>query len=243
MDNIFKYLFILILCSALPLFGQNPDIDSLLELGNKKIGEKNYNKALAEFEKVLRIDKTNEKAVTGKLNSLLYLEKINEAENYINTQIALNEHEAIFYYGKGILLIYNKQFKKAVENFDMAIELDTGEKLKNIYISRGIAYENMKLYDEAIDDLSTYLRYDKSNTNALYHRGFNYYLLENYKNAIDDFNAVIAIDKNHGYAYYNLGMSYYKNEDILNACKNFQLACQLNNINACKMILTGCSKK
>ena len=240
--RIIKYILILTIWPVFNTNSQNLEIDSLVRVGYAKIEQKNYNGSLVEFEKALRIDKTNEDAVTGKINALLFLDNIKEASDYVEEHINKYSNYSIFYYARGLVLNYKKQYKKALEDFDKALELDTKENLKKIYISRGIAYENLKEYDDAILDLSTYLNNDRTNINALYHRGFNYYQVENYNEAIKDFNQVTKLDDKNGFAFYNLGMAYFRSNDLLNACKNFQIACQLNNINACKMILTGCTK-
>ncbi len=238
-----KYIIVLFIWPALFINSQNAEIDSLVQIGYNKIEQKDYNGSLVEFEKALKIDKTDESAVTGKINALIFLDNIKEASDYVEENINKYSDYSIFYYSRGLLSNYKKQYKKAIEDFDKALELDNKGNLKKIYISRGIAYENLKEFDDAILDLSAYIQHDNTNINALYHRGFNYYQIEDYNEAIDDFNEVVKLDDKNGYAFYNLGMAYFRTNDLLNACKNFQIACQLNNINACKMILTGCAKK
>ena len=221
---------------------QNQNMDSIVNVGIQKFDEQNYSDALAEFEKVLLTDKMNEKAIIGKINSLIKLDKIKNASGYVEDNLNKYNNEPIFNFAKGIILNYKDQFKKAVEEFNIVLNNAKSETLKKAHISRGIAYQAMKDYDLAIEDFTKYLEYDKENVNALYYRGFTYYLQEEYNNAINDFENVIAKDSENAYAYYNLGMSYYRSNKLLNACKNFQSACQLNVTNACKMILTDCIK-
>lgn len=235
-------LFVFTLFSYFIALSQKQMIDSIVNVGIQKFDEKNYSDALVEFEKVLYAEKLNEKAIIGKVNSLIKLDKIKDASDYVEDNLNKNNDKPVFNFAHGIILSYKDQFKKAIEEFNIALTNADSETLKKAYISRGIAYNSTKDYESAIEDFTTYLEYDKENINALYYRGFTYYLQEDYANAIKDFENVVAKDEENAYAYYNLGMSYYRSNKLLNACKNFQSACQLNVTNACKMILTDCVK-
>lgn len=234
-------LIILSLFNAF-IYCQKPLNDSIISVGLIKFDDKNYTGALFEFEKVLISDKTNEKAIIAKTNTLIKLGNLKEAEEFVNSGVESYPDQVVFYFARGLILNSKNMFKKAIPDFDKALMNSSSETIVKAYISRGIAYQGLNYYDEAIEDFTSYLKIDNDNINVLYYRGFTYHLKEDYKNAIKDFEKVIERDSNNAYAYYNLGMAYYRINNLLNACKNFQAACQLNVTNACKMILTDCAK-
>lgn len=236
-------IFGLILISCIQVTGQKKELlDSIIQIASQKLDKQDYEGAEKEFDKVLKTKEDHIEGVSGKIKALILAEKIKEAADYIEVQIKENPDASVFYYGRGLLWNYKKQYKKALEDFNIAIDNDLKNELKVIYLSRGISLEGLKEYEDALFDFDTYLITDENNITALYHSGLCNYQMENYNRAIEFFNKVVETDKKNGSAFYNMGMAYYRTNDLLNACKNFQLACQLNNINACKMILTVCAK-
>lgn len=236
-----SYIF-LFLSIFINVRSQNSIADSIANSAIEMYDNKDYDAALAEFEKSLKIQITNEIAIIGKVNTLIKKEKTKEALEYVDKNIASNTNSPISHFARGLIFNNKEQYKKAIEDFDFALENGKGDQISQAYIYRGMANQGLREFDKAIEDFSTYIKMDPTNTNALYYRGFVYYLLEDYDNAIIDFDKVLSIDENNAYAYYNLGMSYYRTNKLILACKNFQEACQLKVTNACKMIITNCTK-
>lgn len=216
-------------------------VDDYINNGYAKFENKDYKGALTEFDKALQIDATNEKAVIGKVNILLYLDRSDDAMDFSEQGISKYPQKAIYYYSRGLVNHFEKDDKKAIDDYNKALELDNSIASK-IYLSRGNSYLSLKDLEKAIDDFSSSVDKDTSNLNAYFSRGKAYYIDENYQKAIYDFKKVTDSDKKNGTAYFNLGMSYYKVNDVQNACRYFQMACQLNITDACKLILTDCTK-
>jgi tetratricopeptide (TPR) repeat protein len=236
---LFNIFFIIFTISA---FSQE-NTDTILQRGYSLIENKKYNEAIAEFDKILSSDKTNERAITGKTNALLLLNKYDEALSFANNGINNFPNNPYYYYASGMVNHFNKQYKKAVEMYTKAISLLKNENTDKILFSRAISYIELKYYEEALNDLNIFISNNDNNSNAYFQRGRIYFILGEYPNAIEDFNKAIGLNKTNGYLYYNLGMTYFKNNDPKNACINLQNACQLGIGDACKMVITDCAKK
>lgn len=220
--------------------GQSFDSDSAVEVGYKKMNNKQFEKALEEFEKVLERENENFDAVIGRTSALLLLERERDASKYVEEGLEDYPGKPQLLYCQGLIHNYKEQYKKALKVFTEVIDSGNDDLASRAYISRGIAFQQMKDYQQAIGDFTLAIDLNEDNMNALYNRGFSYYKLGNYEDAINDFNEVIEEDKDNAYAFYNLGMAYFRSEKKLNACRYFQQACQLGNTNACKMVMTEC---
>lgn len=225
---------------TISLFGQKSLSDSIADLGLKNYEKNNFQSALSDFDKALTIDKQNEKAIIGKINTLIKLDKIKDADKYAETGLTSDPKSPVFNYAKGIVLFMKEQYKKSFFYLDETLNNKLTETTKNAYITRGLALNAIGEYDDAVKDFTKHMELSEETVNTLYYRGFTYYLSGNYLAAIADFEKVVSLDDKNGYAFYNLGMSYYKTEDKLSACKFFQIACKLKIENACKMIVTNC---
>ena len=92
-----------------------------------------------------------------------------------------------------------KQYEKAIEDYNKAIELDTN--LAHSYYNRGDTYINLQQYEQAIADFDKTIELDQKFTAAHLDRGHAHYYLNQYEKAIEDYNKVIKLDPNDAQAY------------------------------------------
>lgn len=65
------------------------------------------------------------------------------------------------------------------------------------YSFRGLAYEKLSDYQQAINDSTKVIELDPKNAKGYVYRGFAYFKLENYQQAINDFKIAARLgDKN-----------------------------------------------
>lgn len=131
---------------------------------------------------------------------------------------------------KAIELINEKLFKEAISVLDELIFLDC---LNNqFYFQRGVAYYKLKMYPNAIKDLSKFLSigaYEQVipsiNNNGLgiepnlrdayFFSGMCKYYIRNYPEAIQDFDKTIEIDPSKSDAYIHRGFAKNFNKDYV----------------------------
>src|SRR6266581_6773705 len=62
------------------------------------------------------------------------------------------------------------------------------------FLSRGIAFKEKGLYDEALNAFSQAVRVDPDNAEAYQERGFIYFLRRDYEQAVADFSRAVNLD-------------------------------------------------
>jgi hypothetical protein len=89
------------------------------------------------------------------------------------------------------------------------------------YNNRGLTYDEMGRFDEAIADFDKSIALAPSDHQAYTNRGMLYGKIGQFDKAIDDFEKAIALDPSHPEAYNNLGIAYAKTGLIDKAIEQF----------------------
>ena len=131
--------------------------------------------------------------------------------------------------------------QKARNYWDRAIA--TNPKVPEIYNNRGLAFYNLKLYQEAIKDFSQSIRMKPGYAEALNNRGNAYYELDQYEKARADFDRSIQIKPKYSKAHMNRGLVNFQMEDIDQACNDFRKACDLGECDGLKWAIKNGSCK
>jgi tetratricopeptide (TPR) repeat protein len=76
------------------------------------------------------------------------------------------------------------------------------------YSNRGVTYDNLQLYEKAIEDYESAIQLDPTNPHAYANRGNAYYHLQQYDQALADQNLVIQLDPGLALAYNTRGNVY-----------------------------------
>lgn len=104
--------------------------------------------------------------------------------------------------GKGIAYYRQNQYKKAIEQFELALEISELPKLSmDILYYKASALKHLDSYDQAVEAYTMLLELDPRSSEALSERGFCYRILGEYENGLEDYNQAIALDESN-YSYY-----------------------------------------
>jgi tetratricopeptide (TPR) repeat protein len=207
----------------------------------QKLDARDLNAAISLFSQVLREEPRDTSALSGIIRAHLLSENLKEAQRYIDTGIKEHPNNPEFYLRRGILNNLRGQYKRAVVDFDRAINLSTGRINIQIYINRGVSNMQDEDYNSAVVDFTDALNINPRNISALNYRAFANYRLGNFKESISDYNKSLDLNPENAMSYYNRGMAYLRSGDKINACSDFHQACSRGNVNACRMIMTECS--
>jgi Flp pilus assembly protein TadD len=93
------------------------------------------------------------------------------------------------------------------------------------YNNRGLAYHELKQYQEAIGDYNQAIKLDREYAEAYNNRGNSYYELSEYQLALRDFNQSLKLKPNYAKAYLNRGLAFYQMDKNVEACSDFQKSC------------------
>ena len=114
---------------------------------------------------------------------------------------------------------------KAKGYWDRAIAANP--KVAETYNNRGLAFYDLKLYQEAIKDFSQAIRMKPKYAEAFNNRGNVYYELDQYEKARIDFVRSLELKPKYSKAHMNRGLVYFQMQKMDQACDDFRKACDL----------------
>lgn len=137
---------------------------------------------------------------------------------YLTEDITANKN-ALSYLKRGVAYYYLKRFDEAIQDFNMALDLD--DKLVIVYNLRAETYRNLNNLQKAIEDYDKILELDDKVVDVYHNRGVAYYDLNEFDKAIENFDSVLRIDNTYFRAYYMRGNTYIKLNNFEKAVENY----------------------
>jgi len=114
---------------------------------------------------------------------------------------------------------------QAKNYWDKAIAVNPGH--AEAYNNRGLAFYDLKLYQQAIEDFSQALRIRPQYAEALNNRGNAYYAMDQYEKAEADLNKSLQFKPKYSKAHLNRGLVYFQMLKMEQSCEDFRSACDL----------------
>jgi len=114
---------------------------------------------------------------------------------------------------------------KAKDSWDKVIAANP--KMAEAYNNRGLAFYNLELHQQAINDFSQAIRMSPQYAEAFNNRGNAYYALDQYEKAEADFNKSLELKPKYSKAHLNRGLAYFQMKKSEESCKDFRRACDL----------------
>jgi tetratricopeptide (TPR) repeat protein len=129
-----------------------------------------------------------------------------QALGRLGTQHALKEAAAEAAWNIAKKLYEEKKHTESLTFLNRAIELNPNS--VHAFNSRGVAYRNLKQYQQAIADYNRAIALDANYAFVYYNRGNSYSGLKQYEQAIADYDRAIELDPNDANAHYSRGYAY-----------------------------------
>jgi tetratricopeptide (TPR) repeat protein len=158
MKKIFVFALVLLLQGA--LIAQDKEAaDKLIDEGVAYHDKGDYEGAIDKYDKALKVDTFNLKALGEKAYSLLSLEKYDES--VAQCQLAIKKHPGdeglhMIYVVYGNALDEQKKTDKSIEVYDEGIKLFPDSYM--LHFNRGVSLASVKKYDDAIQSYQNALR-------------------------------------------------------------------------------------
>ncbi len=131
-----------------------------------------------------------------------------------------NKNNDTSYNNIGFFYSLAKNYKKAIENYNKAIEINP--LCFTAYINRGIAYVLLSDYRRAIKDFDKAEKLDPKNPIVYTNRGIAYHNLMEEEQAIKDFNKAVQVAPNSREGYLERGLYFVLIEEYDKAIKDFE---------------------
>lgn len=157
------------------------DAKAVMEEGNKALEDKDYEKALAAFDKLTRA-----------------LERAQSVEAYAALPLA--------YTGRAKALVGLKEYEAAIEDFKKVTDIN--KDYTPALIARGEMYLDIGAADRALPDFQAAVKADRSNIKAQFGLGKAFAMLGGAQQAIGPLDNVIKADPKNAEAYRLRGSAY-----------------------------------
>lgn len=132
----------------------------------------------------------------------------------------------ISYNNRGLYFYQNQEFKKAMDDYNNAIQYDPN--YLEAYINRGILYRKTSKNGKALADFNQALQLKPNEVRARNNRGNVYFSMGEYDKAITDYTKTLAIKADHYTAYGNRGAVYLQIGNYAEALSDFNKTLRLN---------------
>lgn len=114
-------------------------------------------------------------------------------------------------------------YSQAIESQDLPTEV-----LANALLNRGLAHQQVDLYQDAIDDYTAALRLDAMSAElratALYNRGLSHQKKNELSAAVEDYTSALFLDPTFAHAYYGRGNALRESGQFLFALSDYEKA-------------------
>ena len=209
--------------------GQKDDLvnkDSLFVQACTNLWDKNFTKAIEDFNYFVELNPNNEEAYLMRAETKYELKDYTGSINDCTKAIELNPEFKKAYHSRGVAKFWVKDYLGAIEDYSKAIEIKSGIR-NNFYtlFARGITKMKLNDYLGAIEDYSKAIEIDPLFLKVYENRGKCKSKLNNYLEAIEDFFMVIALCSNskYNYLYKEIGDCFYKLKNHQKSIENYLL--------------------
>ncbi|MDR2375059.1 MAG: tetratricopeptide repeat protein [Treponema sp.] len=104
----------------------------------------------------------------------------------------------------------NNRFTEAIGFYSRILDMKITDSIRSlIHKHRGMAYFAQSMYQDAIDDFSKSLEWDRTSYKAAYYRGVVWSVTRSYPQAVDDFSLSLDINPYQAFCLFRRGQAYY----------------------------------
>jgi tetratricopeptide (TPR) repeat protein len=193
--------------SALRQYDQAIKVDPKLALAYYGRGillatrERAYRRAIADFDKVLRLEPTNVSAFIRRGEAYSQIGDFGHALADLNRALDLDAANPAAYVARGLINGRHGDSSKALQDFDVALQLNSRE--ASALRNRGALYAKLGQHDRAIRDFDTVVAIAPNDPIAFFDRGYALFGKKQYELAVVDYSTAISLDPVLGPAYLN----------------------------------------
>lgn len=175
--------------------------DAHAELGN-------HREAINDFNKVIKLKPSYDKAYNNRGNAYMALGELQKAVKDLTKALTLNPQNDVAYLNRGKAYNLLSRNIDAISDYSSALKLN-GSNIE-AYYNRGTTYGMIGNYQLAIKDFTKVIELDPQNSAAIANRGYSFFSMGDNERALNDYRQALKIDPNSPRTHYNLGVLYKK---------------------------------
>lgn len=137
-------------------------------------------------------------------------------------------------------LYQKREYTAALEMYNKAISLAPDD--ADYYASRGLVFEKLKRYDEAVEDFRSALARDSNFIVNFYRIGNVYFRQKLYKEAIAQYTIYLSYVPDDADILYNQGVAYLSSKESLKACQALEKAKAAGKSGIDNLLIRYCKK-
>ncbi len=227
------------------LTSSNIRVYSYLNSGDSHFIENNYELALADYNKAIKINPENYHAYLHRAALYKEQKEYDLALRDYSEAIKIDPKEQHVYWNRAALYKQLKEYDLALRDYSEAIKIDPKE--QHVYWNRAELYKQQKEYDLALRDYSEAIKIDPEGHQVYWNRAELYKQQKEYDLALADINK--AIELNPSSMYYKVrGSVYYMKKQYDSAIQEYVKAIKLDNnyaaaYNSLAWLLATCTDK
>lgn len=128
-----------------------------------------YEKAIADFNSAIRLDKTHVRSYKSKGLAYAKMGFLQDALESFHQAIAVNPRDAELYNNRGIVYADLGLHHHALDDFNKALMLNAAD--ADIFYNRGVAFNDLGLHQQAFDDFNRAIHLNRNHPDAYNYRG------------------------------------------------------------------------
>jgi tetratricopeptide (TPR) repeat protein len=167
--------------------------------GMNRIRDGQFQQAIVDFTKALRINPADAEALAGRGLAYLFQDEDARALSDLSEAIRLKDDNPLAFGHRAVVYLNTGRLEQAIADCSRALELNPD--YAEAYLHRGIALAETGAIEQAVDDLSTAARLDPDSAIAHLELGRNRLKLGNSQAAVDDLSRALALAPLRAEAY------------------------------------------
>lgn len=188
--------------------------------------------AISSYKKAVELDPRNASIYSNRAIVYTKLGQYDLAVSDCSRAIELDPRHPAAYYNRGNAFSMLDP-RKAISDYNETIRLvknyrDSQSKLAEAFDKRGLVYQELAQYPQAISDFTKAIQLNPRNSKTYNHRGVTYLKLREYLKSISDLTNAIQFNPNYAEAYGARGTAYAILGKFEEAKKDLLKAIELN---------------
>lgn len=193
---------------------------------NVNFTQKNFNKALSDYDKAIKIDQGYSSYYNNRGNIYFLKEKYDLALSDYNHAIELNSKYTDAYFNRGSVNYKQTQYDSALSDFTSAVKINP--KLESAFVNRGFIYFLQEQFDLALSDFDSAIKINPIYIEAYKKRATLYEENGQIQKALSDRTKIIELQPNDYFSYIDRGLIYTNEKKFDQAISDYNKSIKLN---------------